>query len=152
MDIWGKTAMKQDTVTAAKLLYKRQASFVLRKGKTTVIETEAGLGPLFSVLKKGENFSGFCVADKIVGKAAAFLYVRLGVREVYAPIMSDAAIYTLARHGIYPICERSVVDIMNQDGTNLCPIEKLVEELCDVNQAVSVLEQYFRQEKSRIAV
>ena len=144
--------MKQDTVTAAKLLYERQASFVLCKGKTTVIETEAGLGPLFSVLKKGENFSGFCAADKIVGKAAAFLYVRLGVREVYAPIMSDAAIYTLARHGIYPICERSVVDIMNQDRTNLCPIEKLVEELCDVNQAVSVLEQYFRQEKSRIAV
>lgn len=31
MDIWGKTAMKQDTVTAAKLLYKRQASFVLCK-------------------------------------------------------------------------------------------------------------------------
>lgn len=152
MDVRGKTGMKQDTVTAAKLLYERQASFVLCKGKTTVIETEAGLGPLFSVLKKGENFSGFCVADKIVGKAAAFLYVRLGVREVYAPIMSDAAIYTLARYGIYPICERSVVDIMNQDGTNLCPIEKLVEELCDVNQAVSVLEQYFRQEKSRIAV
>lgn len=152
MDVRGKTGMKQDTVTAAKLLYERQASFVRCKGKTTVIETEAGLGPLFSVLKKGENFSGFCAADKIVGKAAAFLYVRLGVREVYAPIMSDAAIYTLARHGIYPICERSVVDIMNQDRTNLCPIEKLVEELCDVNQAVSVLEQYFRQEKSRIAV
>ena len=152
MDVRGKTGMKQDTVTAAKLLYERQASFVLCKGKTTVIETEAELGPLFSVLKKGENFSGFCAADKIVGKAAAFLYVRLGVQEVYAPIMSDAGIYTLARHGIYPICERSVVDIMNQDGTNLYPIEKLVEELCDVNQAVSVLEQYFRQEKSRIAV
>ena len=53
MDVRGKTGMKQDTVTAAKLLYERQASFVLCKGKTTVIETEAGLGPLFSVLKKG---------------------------------------------------------------------------------------------------
>lgn len=144
--------MKQDTVTAAKLLYEHQASFVLCRGKTTVIETEAGLGPLFSVLKKDENFNGFCAADKIVGKAAAFLYVKLGVREVYAPIMSDAGVYTLARHGIYPICERSVVNIMNQDGTNLCPIEKLVEELCDVKQAVSVLEQYFRQEKSKSAV
>lgn len=148
MDVRDKTGMKQDTVTAAKLLYEHQASFVLCKGKTTVIETEAGLGPLFSVLKKGENFGGFCAADKIVGKAAAFLYVRLGVREVYAPIMSDAGIYTLARHGIYPICERSVVDILNRAGTSICPIEKLVEELCDVNQAVSVLEQYFRQEKA----
>lgn len=29
MDVRGKTGMKQDTVTAAKLLYERQASFVL---------------------------------------------------------------------------------------------------------------------------
>lgn len=139
MDVRGKTGMKQDTVTAAKLLYERQASFVLCKGKTTVIETEAGLGPLFSVLKKGENFSGFCAADKIVGKAAAFLYVRLGVREVYAPIMSDAGIYTLARHGIYPVCEKSVSSILNQDRTDICPIEKLVSNVNDTEQAVSIL-------------
>lgn len=152
MDVSGKTGMKRDTSAAAKLLYENQASFVLCKDDTTVIETETGLGPLFSALKKETNFRGFCAADKIVGKAAAFIYVELGVREVYAPIMNDAGIYTLARHGIYPICERSVVDILNRTGTNICPIEKLVEGLCDVKQAVAVLEQYFWKEKSRMAI
>lgn len=52
MDVRGKTGMKRDTSAAAKFLYENQASFVLCKEDITVIETETGLGPLFSALKK----------------------------------------------------------------------------------------------------
>lgn len=41
------------------------------------------------------NVKGCCAADKIVGKAAALLYVGLGVREVYASVMSRRGEETL---------------------------------------------------------
>ena len=40
MDVRGKTGMKQDTVTAAKLLYERQASFVLCNGQAVSVSEE----------------------------------------------------------------------------------------------------------------
>lgn len=53
MDVRGKTGMKQDTVTAAKLLYERQASFVLCKEKTTVIEKRSWTRPTIFSFEKG---------------------------------------------------------------------------------------------------
>ena len=70
--------------------------------------TERGVKPLLDFIENGPNLRGFSAADKIVGKAAALLYVLLGVKEVYAPVMSETALYTLAHNGILPLCDCSV--------------------------------------------
>ena len=48
---------------------------------------EAGLRPLLTRIREGKDLNGFYAADKIVGRAAAFLYVKLGAAGVYAPVM-----------------------------------------------------------------
>lgn len=131
--------MTRDLTEASRLLYERQASFVLCRGETVIFGKERGIEPLLAFLENHADFTDFCAADRVVGKAAAFLYAKLGVKEVYAPVMSDAGIYTLARHGIYPVCEKSVSNILNQDRTDICPIEKLISNVYDTEQAVSVL-------------
>jgi len=71
--------------------------------------------------------------DKIVGKTATFFYVKLGAKEVYAHLMSDVGICTLARHGIYPVWEKFVPNILNQDRTDTCPMKKLVATVHNVD-------------------
>ena len=69
-----------------------------RAGESFASE-EHGVRPLMRWLNEGTDLSGASAADRIVGKAAAFLYVLLGVRTVYAPLMSVPARETLrARH------------------------------------------------------
>ena len=55
---------------------------VLCKGEVTLTSTERGVKPLLNWLD-GENvLKGFSAADKVVGRAAAFLYILMEVKEV----------------------------------------------------------------------
>ena len=43
-----------------------------------------GISPMMDFIEEDCDVAGYSVADKIVGKAAAFLFVLARVREVYA--------------------------------------------------------------------
>lgn len=43
------------------------------KGSTIYISTERGVKPLIDRIDDGTDLQGFSAADKVVGKAAAFL-------------------------------------------------------------------------------
>ena len=58
-----------------------------RAGESFVSE-EHGIRPLMRWLNEGTDLSGASAADRIVGKAAAFLYVLLGVRKHSTPTAS----------------------------------------------------------------
>ena len=81
--------------------------------------------PLIAWISNGIDLKDFCAADRIVGKAA-LLYSLLGVDTVYAHVMSEAGIYTLAKNGITPLCDTSVKEILNRMNTDLCPMEEAV--------------------------
>lgn len=135
--------MKPDTITASKLLIENQASCVFCRGEKVISSNKPGIVPLLELLKNHVDLKGFCSADRIVGKAAAFLYIKLGVVEVYAPVMSEMAIYTLARHGIIPICDHCVPYIVNKNRTEECLVEKIVAEINDAEQAATLLAEKY---------
>ncbi len=119
------------------MLNSGQYTCVLCKADEIHTSTERGVKPLLDWLDSGIDLKGFSVADKVVGKAAAFLYVLLGVREVYAPVMSESAIYTLSRNGIFPQCDVSVKSIINRAGTGNCPMEEAVMDIIDPKEAIN---------------
>ena len=55
--------------------------------------------------REGRDLSGFCAADRVVGRAAAMLFVKAGVHAVFAEVMSDGAAALLAAHGIDASCD-----------------------------------------------
>lgn len=128
--------MKTDLTKAIKQLNSGAYTCVLCKGDTIYTSTERGVKPLIDWLDNGIDLKGFSAADKVVGKAAAFLYVLLGVQEVYAPVMSENAIYTLARNGVQPYCDQSVKHIINRTGTGFCPMEEAVVDIEEPNEAL----------------
>lgn len=108
--------------------------------KTQVFRSEKrGVAPLLQWLESGEDFSKFSAADKVVGKAAAFLYVLLGVERVYALVISEAAESVLNAYNI-PVCfEEKVSAIKNRTGTGFCPMEQAVLRLSDPNEAYKAI-------------
>lgn len=111
----------------------------LCEGDTIYTSTERGVKPLLDWLDSNINLKGFSAADKVVGKAAAFLYVLLGVKEVYAPVMGESAIYTLARNGVQPYCDKSVKHIINRAGTGFCPMEEAVFDITEPKKALATI-------------
>jgi len=114
---------------AKKILTAGSYTCVLRKNETILTATERGVKPLVRWLTEGVDVRGFSAADKVVGRATAYLYVLLGVKEVWAAVMSEAAAEVLRRHGIAASQEKLVKNISNRTGTGICPFEEAVLEI-----------------------
>lgn len=95
-----------------------------------------GVAPMLFFLDNNTNLSGFSAADLIVGKAAAMLFVKAGIKEVYARVMSQSGRDFLIRHGIEcsygALCEK----IINRDKTDICPMEKAVADVDDIDEGI----------------
>lgn len=109
------------------------------RGDVIHTSTERGVKPLLDWLDNKIDLKGFSAADKVVGKAAAFLYVLLGAAEVYAPVMSESAIDTLAGNGVQPYFKQSVKHIINRTGTGFCPMEEAVMDITEPAAAVTAI-------------
>lgn len=101
--------------------------------------TERGVKPLLNWLDSDLDLSGFSAADRVVGRATAFLYVLLGVKEVYARIMSRPAAEVLRAHGIAAEAGTLVDGIINRKGTGPCPFEAAVMEITDAREALAAI-------------
>jgi hypothetical protein len=102
----------------------------------TYTSTERGVKPLLGWLETKEITTGFAAADRVVGKAAAYLYVLLGAAYVYAPVMSAKALDVFKRYDIhaeYDICPDGII---NRMGTGPCPMESAVADVDTPEEAL----------------
>lgn len=140
--------MKDNLTKAIEILNSGQYTCVLCKDDKVYTSTERGVKPLLDWLESKQDLKGFSAADKVVGKAAAFLYVLLGIREVYACVMSEAAIDIFTSNNIQPRWEQSVKSIINRAGTGFCPMEEAVRDIEVPKEAKKAIENKLEQIKS----
>jgi len=88
--------------------------------------TLRGVKPLVQLVESGNDFSLFSAADKVIGKATAFLYVILGVKSVYASVISVPALEVLQKHKIEISYGKLTENIINRRGDGICPFEEAV--------------------------
>lgn len=127
------------------LLQEEGYTCVLCKDEQVFTSRMRGVKPLLSWYDQGLDVQGFSAADKVVGKAAAFLYVLFGVREVYAQIMSSPAKMVLDTYGISNGCEEEVDAIRNRANTGYCPMETAVWNIADPEEALAAIQQKFKE-------
>lgn len=111
--------------------------------------TMRGVAPLLKWLDEGMSLQGFSAADKVVGKGAAYLYILLEVKEIYANVISRPALDTLKKHNIptsYAILTEAV---KNRDNTGLCPIESAVMNIDNPHDALTAIRNKLELLKSR---
>ncbi len=130
-----------DLERAKEMLSGSEYTCVLCLDDMTFTSTANGIKPLNWWLRDGCRFEGLSAADRVVGRAAAFLYVLLGVKEVYADVMSESAIGVLDQYCIKWSYGKLVRNILNRTGDDLCPMEKIALDHVDPEQAYTALKK-----------
>lgn len=134
-----------DLTAARKLLEAGGCTCVLCRGDAIYTATERGVKPLVRWLSEGLDPKDFSAADRVVGRATAFLYRLLRVKEVYAQVMSRAAAEVLEAGGICHSCGRLVDHIINRQGTGICPFEAAVLDIDEPEAALSAIREKMAQ-------
>lgn len=129
----------KDLVRAKQTLSEGNFTCVLCKGDTLHTTTERGVKPLVRWLTEGTDLKDFSAADRVVGKATAYLYCLLGVKAVYSLVMSGAAAKVLEDNGIPATQDKKVENIINRAGTGICPFEEAVWEIDDPQDALKAI-------------
>ena len=106
--------------------------------------TERGIAPLIAIVDGGIDVAGAVAYDKIVGKAAALLYVLTGVGAVHAGVLSKAAARLFDENGIAYTYETLTENIINRKGGGVCPMEETVRDVDSPAAAYTVLKQKLR--------
>ena len=140
--------MQQDWKQARQALSKNGYTCVLCRDGQFYTSTQRGVAPLLGWLKEGSVAPGFCAADKVVGRATAFLYCLLGARAVYAGVMSLGALEVLQRHDILAACDETVEHIRNRTNDGMCPMESATLSIHRPEEALRAIEQALEKLRS----
>ena len=137
--------MTKDLIKAQTLLETGDYTCVVCREDTVHTATERGVKPLLNWLEEGLDLVQFSAADRVVGRATAFLYVLLGVKEVYARVMSRPAAQVLTTYGITAHPGKLVDGIINRKGDGPCPFEAAVLEIEDPQEALHAIRAQRKQ-------
>ncbi|MDE6618223.1 MAG: DUF1893 domain-containing protein [Clostridiales bacterium] len=111
----------------------------LCKGGECLYSQSRGIAPMMNFIAGGVDLSGYSVADVVVGKAAALLFVKCGIKYVFAKTLSQGAKSVLELYGISYEYETLTERIINRAGTDTCPMEKAVWDTDKPDEAYSIL-------------
>lgn len=121
------------------------SNVVLCRNGKVIERTERGILPLLKLIKTGEDFSGFSAADKIIGKAAALLFLKMGICEVYGEVMSIAAQHVFEKSGVHYKFQTLAEKIINRAGTGRCPMEEAVAITDDPDIAYQIILETYKK-------
>ena len=119
----------------------------LCKDGSCLYSQSRGIAPMMDFIKDGVDLSGYCVADIVVGKAAALLFVKCGIKNVFAKTLSMQGKRIFELYGVDYEYEVLTEKIINRLGTDICPMEKAVANTDDPQDAYSILRDALKRLK-----
>lgn len=134
-----------DLVKAKQILIKGGYTAVLCHADTVYTSKERGVLPLVKWIDNKLNLNGFSAADKVIGKATAFLYIILGVKEVYATVISKSALEVFENHDVLIEYDQVVENIINRQGNGICPFEAVVLNIGDTEKAYDAIKAKMKE-------
>lgn len=97
---------------------------------------------IVNILKENKDaLRGAEVADKVIGKVAASIFVMAGVMTIYADTLSKIALPILEENGIEYSYNNLVEYIQNSDKTGMCPMENRFK---DENNLKNIYEYFVK--------
>ncbi len=136
--------MRRDLESCKAILKAEGLTCVVKSGETFYRATERGIRPLMEWLSQ-DILRGAAAADKVIGKAAAFLLVKGGAQAVFAGVISTPAAEVLRTAGIEYVFEHQVPFIQNRKGDGMCPMESAVLSADDPEEAFLRLQETLRK-------
>jgi hypothetical protein len=121
----------EDLKIARGRLNEMNLALTVVKDGHVVFETKArGISSILAAIDTSyDRYHGASVADRVVGKAIAMLYVYAGVKAIYATTLSRMAKHILEEAGIFVEWMNLVENVLNPERTEPCPFETAVERV-----------------------
>ena len=108
-----------------------------------------GISPMMRFIDENKDLCGYSVADVIVGKTAAILFVKAGISAVHGKVMSESGKAYLESHSIPCTYDILTKRIINRHGTDICPMEKTVAEIDDAETGYIALKSRLNEIKKQ---
>lgn len=100
------------------------------------ISHDRGIAPILNKLEEDESyFKDAVIVDKVIGKAACMLFILSGVKYIYGEVMSKKAVEILDEYQVEYSFHQLTDYIVNRTHTDMCPMEKTVWDIYDLNEA-----------------
>ena len=142
--------MHEELERAKELMIFEGYTCVITLDGITFKSKETGVRPLLDWLYSGNKYAGWRLCDKVVGKAAAYLHIILGVREIYAEVISEPAKTLLEENNVTVNADTIVPAILNEAKDGPCHLETAVENITDINDSIMAIELALkRMEKNK---
>ncbi len=106
---------------------------------------DRGIKPLVALYAASAHTADCSAADKVVGRGAAFMYILMGINEIYAALISDAALSLLCDYGLRVEYGKRVPNIINRSGDGICPFEAAVLDITEPTDAYSAICRKLRE-------
>ena len=140
--LWEEYMMEQ----LAKAILEQENRTCVLCGEGRVYKSDRrGVAPLLELLDNGTQVTGFFAADRVVGKATAFLYCLLGVKAVYAKVMSKPAAEVLTKMGIAHSWDALVEGIQNRQKNGPCPMEYATRDCRTAEEALAAIRSKLKE-------
>ncbi|MFI3176042.1 MAG: DUF1893 domain-containing protein [Eubacteriales bacterium] len=131
---------------AIRIRQEQNATCVALSATRTYESTLKGVAPILIPLEEdNEFFKGCSVSDRVIGKAAALLFIKAQIKELHAELISDHAVALLESYEIPYSYDKKVPYIINRDGTGMCPMEECVLELNDLEEGYVAVTQRIKE-------
>jgi len=125
-----------------KLLHGGNYSLVAANGYTRTFDRR-GIADLYDLLSDDPAFlAGAFIADKVVGKGAAALVILGHASELYADIISEAALEMLSQSPVKVSFGQLVPHIINHNGTGWCPVETLCKDSKTPEECLPLIQNF----------
>lgn len=117
------------------------------KGEITRFSRRGVADLLYLVTNRPDFAKRAFLADKVIGKGAALLAVKGGFAEVYGELMSRRALAVLTAADIPTSYSKIVNNIINRDGTDICPVERIVANVSAPDEAVELISAFISRKE-----
>lgn len=125
------------------LLDENGYSCLVRNRGITTSYTQHGVRDLLA-LQEGDRLEGAVIADKTIGRAAAWLLVAGKAREVYTHTVCTPAREILENAGIVLHADDEVPYIVNKQGDDQCPLDSRLTEVTALSAALDTIRLFYR--------
>lgn len=116
-------------------------TIALCKGENIITSGKKSISPMIGFIDDGADLRGYSAADLVVGKAAAMLFVKTGLSEVFAKNLLKSGKEYLEKHEITVKCDVLTDKILNRSGDGICPMECAVSDTEDFDEGYRLIKE-----------
>lgn len=115
---------------ARETLYNENQKIVVVNDNGIVYKSDGfGIKPLYNAyMNYKDQMRDASCADRVIGKAAAWIYKEAEIKELYCDIITTRAKNLLVDSEIKVVFVEEIEYVENRDKTGMCPVETLAKD------------------------